>query len=167
MSSSVRVVGDSRLRFTTKTAERPVVVGVLSAESSPAVACRCRSRTDQDGSREPTPAALGVEHPGTSNLDPTPLFPFGHQLVGVPENLSIVGFDDTPLARLLSPPLTTVRQPLREIGQVAWGPRCGWPPVSGWTATMSSWRLSWWCAALPHRWFVEPDGFSRPLVRSP
>ena len=89
------------------------------AESSPAVACRCRSRTHQDGSREPTPAALGVEHPGTSNLDPTPLFPFGHQIVGVPENLSIVGFDDTPLARLLSPPLTTVRQPLREMGQVA------------------------------------------------
>jgi LacI family transcriptional regulator len=37
----------------------------------------------------------------------------------VPEDLSIVGFDDTPLARLLSPPLTTVRQPLREMGQVA------------------------------------------------
>lgn len=37
----------------------------------------------------------------------------------VPQDLSIVGFDDTPLARLLSPPLTTVRQPLLEMGQVA------------------------------------------------
>jgi LacI family transcriptional regulator len=37
----------------------------------------------------------------------------------VPEDLSIVGFDDTEVARLLSPPLTTVRQPLREIGRVA------------------------------------------------
>ena len=37
----------------------------------------------------------------------------------VPENLSLVGFDDTQLARMASPPLTTVRQPLREIGGVA------------------------------------------------
>ena len=37
----------------------------------------------------------------------------------VPEDLSVVGFDDTDVARLLSPPLTTVRQPLREMGRVA------------------------------------------------
>lgn len=37
----------------------------------------------------------------------------------VPEDVSVVGFDDTPIARLLSPPLTTVRQPLREMGRVA------------------------------------------------
>jgi LacI family transcriptional regulator len=37
----------------------------------------------------------------------------------VPEDLSVVGFDDTQVARLLSPPLTTVRQPLREMGRVA------------------------------------------------
>ena len=37
----------------------------------------------------------------------------------VPKDLSVVGFDDTLIARLLSPPLTTVHQPLREIGLVA------------------------------------------------
>lgn len=37
----------------------------------------------------------------------------------VPENLSVVGFDDTLLARMAAPPLTTVRQPLREMGGVA------------------------------------------------
>ena len=37
----------------------------------------------------------------------------------VPENLSLVGFDDTQVARLASPPLTTVRQPLQEMGAVA------------------------------------------------
>ncbi|MGN9841046.1 LacI family DNA-binding transcriptional regulator [Nonomuraea sp. H19] len=37
----------------------------------------------------------------------------------VPEDLSIVGFDDTQIARMASPPLTTVRQPLREMGGVA------------------------------------------------
>jgi LacI family transcriptional regulator len=37
----------------------------------------------------------------------------------VPEDLSLVGFDDTQVARLASPPLTTVKQPLREMGAVA------------------------------------------------
>jgi LacI family transcriptional regulator len=37
----------------------------------------------------------------------------------VPEDLSVVGFNDTHVARLLSPPLTTIRQPLREMGRVA------------------------------------------------
>jgi DNA-binding LacI/PurR family transcriptional regulator len=37
----------------------------------------------------------------------------------VPDALSVVGFDDLPLASLLAPPLTTVRQPLREMGRVA------------------------------------------------
>lgn len=37
----------------------------------------------------------------------------------VPEDLSIVGFDDAPVAHLLSPPLTTIRQPLHEMGRVA------------------------------------------------
>jgi LacI family transcriptional regulator len=37
----------------------------------------------------------------------------------VPEDLSIVGFDDLPQARWSSPPLTTVRQPLAEMGMAA------------------------------------------------
>jgi LacI family transcriptional regulator len=37
----------------------------------------------------------------------------------IPEDLSVVGFDDTQVAWLSSPPLTTVRQPLREMGAVA------------------------------------------------
>jgi LacI family transcriptional regulator len=36
-----------------------------------------------------------------------------------PEDLSVVGFDDTLLAKMASPPLTTVSQPLREMGGVA------------------------------------------------
>jgi DNA-binding LacI/PurR family transcriptional regulator len=35
----------------------------------------------------------------------------------VPEQLSVVGFDDSPAARAAEPPLTTVAQPLRERGQ--------------------------------------------------
>jgi LacI family transcriptional regulator len=37
----------------------------------------------------------------------------------IPDDLSIVGFDDTAVASLASPQLTTVKQPLREIGAVA------------------------------------------------
>jgi DNA-binding LacI/PurR family transcriptional regulator len=37
----------------------------------------------------------------------------------VPEDVSVVGFDDVPLAALVQPPLTTVRQPARELGRVA------------------------------------------------
>jgi LacI family transcriptional regulator, repressor for deo operon, udp, cdd, tsx, nupC, and nupG len=36
--------------------------------------------------------------------------------VRVPEDFSIVGFDDLPSSRYLTPPLTTVAQPMREIG---------------------------------------------------
>lgn len=37
----------------------------------------------------------------------------------VPEDVSLVGFDDLPEARWSAPPLTTVRQPLAEMGKVA------------------------------------------------
>ncbi|HEU5267929.1 MAG TPA: substrate-binding domain-containing protein [Jatrophihabitans sp.] len=37
----------------------------------------------------------------------------------VPEDLSVIGFDDTDAARLASPPLTAIAQPLRKMGAVA------------------------------------------------
>jgi LacI family transcriptional regulator len=37
----------------------------------------------------------------------------------VPHDLSVCGFDDTPLARQLWPALTTVQQPSREMGKIA------------------------------------------------
>ncbi|MFD1658970.1 LacI family DNA-binding transcriptional regulator [Streptomyces caeni] len=37
----------------------------------------------------------------------------------IPEDLSVVGFDDLPVARWVGPPLTTVRQPLREMAEAA------------------------------------------------
>jgi DNA-binding LacI/PurR family transcriptional regulator len=43
------------------------------------------------------------------------------QLVGrrIPDDLSLVGFDDVPRARTWDPPLTTIRQPLVDKGRVA------------------------------------------------
>jgi LacI family transcriptional regulator len=37
----------------------------------------------------------------------------------IPQDLSVVGFDDLPMSLWSSPPLTTVRQPLAEMGRVA------------------------------------------------
>ncbi|GIF84797.1 LacI family DNA-binding transcriptional regulator [Catellatospora bangladeshensis] len=37
----------------------------------------------------------------------------------VPDDVSVVGFDDLPEVRWSSPPLTTIRQPLAEMGMVA------------------------------------------------
>lgn len=37
----------------------------------------------------------------------------------VPDDISIVGFDDVPIAKLVTPQLTTVRQPLVEMGRRA------------------------------------------------
>ena len=37
----------------------------------------------------------------------------------VPEDVAVVGFDDAPLASYTTPPLTTVRQPVSELGAVA------------------------------------------------
>ena len=37
----------------------------------------------------------------------------------IPDDLSVVGFDDLPVARWVGPPLTTVRQPLKEMARTA------------------------------------------------
>ena len=37
----------------------------------------------------------------------------------VPEDVSVVGFDDLPESRWSSPPLTTVHQPLSQMGALA------------------------------------------------
>ncbi|WP_353940756.1 LacI family DNA-binding transcriptional regulator [Streptomyces sp. HUAS MG91] len=40
----------------------------------------------------------------------------GHR---VPEDVSVVGFDDSPLIAFTDPPLTTIRQPVQSMGQAA------------------------------------------------
>jgi LacI family transcriptional regulator len=45
---------------------------------------------------------------------------YAHRIgLDVPHDLSVAGFDDTPLAQLVWPPLTTIRQPVRELAYAA------------------------------------------------
>jgi len=37
----------------------------------------------------------------------------------IPDDISVIGFDDIPTAQWMAPPLTTIRQPLRDIGRIA------------------------------------------------
>jgi LacI family transcriptional regulator len=39
--------------------------------------------------------------------------------LAVPDDVSVVGFDDAPIAEMVSPPLTTVRQPLQDMADAA------------------------------------------------
>lgn len=41
--------------------------------------------------------------------------------LSVPDDVSVIGFDDIPVAAMVSPQLTTVRQPLAEMGRIAAG----------------------------------------------
>ena len=37
--------------------------------------------------------------------------------LNIPSDLSVVGFDDSPMTAMITPPLTTVKQPLDAIGE--------------------------------------------------
>lgn len=78
-----------------------------------------------DGGREAANELLGLPHP------PTAIFAFSDSMaigavqaatargIGVPAGLSVVGYDDTVEAAVTVPGLTTVRQPLAELGRTA------------------------------------------------
>jgi LacI family transcriptional regulator len=77
-------------------------------------------------------AGRAVAHPLLDRPDrPTAIFAAGDEIaqgimeearrrsIRVPEDLSIIGFDDSFMASRTTPPLTTIAQPLVEMGQVA------------------------------------------------
>ena len=83
------------------------------------------SNFELDGGREAAATLLDAADP------PTAIFAFNDPLaigamqaaqargLRIPEDLSVVGFDDTAEAEIVSPGLTTVRQPLAEMGRMA------------------------------------------------
>jgi LacI family transcriptional regulator len=91
----------------------------------PAPGLVIESQFDVAGGRASAEQLLSLAEP------PTAIFAFSDQIaigvlhaalargLKVPDELSIVGFDDTGEAALVTPALTTVRQPLAEMGRMA------------------------------------------------
>ncbi len=67
----------------------------------------------------------------------------------VPGDLSVAGFDDIDLARATRPLLTTVRQPLAEMGRMAVSLLMRLVERHRLTPCTWSWRPSWWCESRP------------------
>jgi LacI family transcriptional regulator len=70
-------------------------------------------------------ALLGLPEPPTAIFASNDEMAFGvidaarERGLRIPDDLSVVGFDDIPQAAWVYPPLTTVRQPLEQMGRVA------------------------------------------------
>jgi LacI family transcriptional regulator len=68
---------------------------------------------------------LSLEDPPTAVFASSDLEAFGvirvarEMGISIPRDLSLVGFDDIPEASNVTPPLTTVRQPMRDMGLLA------------------------------------------------
>lgn len=70
---------------------------------------------------------LSLQDPPTAVFSSCDIMAYGamkaiHEMnLKVPEDISVIGFDDIPLARDMTPPLTTIRQPAIEKGSFAAG----------------------------------------------
>ncbi|MFE2993019.1 substrate-binding domain-containing protein [Streptomyces sp. NPDC059262] len=109
-------------------------------------------------------AAEGIEH-GAPLLavDPAPtaVFAASDELAAglieaarlrgprVPDDRSIVGFDNTPLAQATSPPLTTIHGPVQEMGTVALRTALRLAAAETSTPITSNWPPAWWSANRP------------------
>ena len=77
------------------------------------------------GGYEQGRALLGLDEPPTAIFAGSDLQAFGVYRAArelglhVPSELSVIGFDDLPMAHWAWPPLTTIRQPLTEMGAMA------------------------------------------------
>jgi LacI family transcriptional regulator len=77
------------------------------------------------GGHDEAAALLAMDEPPTAIFAGSDEHAFGvieaarRAGLSVPGDLSVVGFDDLPIARWASPPLTTVRQPLAHMGRMA------------------------------------------------
>ena len=85
----------------------------------------CRGDLSPDGAREATAMLLDLPDPPTAVVAANDSQAFGVlQILGerglrAPRDLSVIGFDDVPIATWADPPLTTIRQPLAAMAATA------------------------------------------------
>jgi len=90
----------------------------------PSLVRTCRPNAPEPA-REATLDLLRLDEPPTAIVAMSDILAIGalqgaaEAEVAVPEQLSVVGFDDSPAAQQASPPLTTVSQPQEEKGRLA------------------------------------------------
>lgn len=83
------------------------------------------SEFSYDGGREAAAGLLDRPDPPTAVFAANDEIALGimeearRRSIRVPENLSLIGFDDSFVARHSAPPLTTIAQPLLEMGRMA------------------------------------------------
>ena len=104
----------------------------LAGFSPPALAGPVAPAADVGGQVTTVPrpdhaVVLVLENHSSSSILGNPAAPYINSLaaagaergIRVPEDLSVVGFDDSPPCEMMTPPLTTVRQPLDEMANEA------------------------------------------------
>lgn len=89
--------------------ERLVRVGGFRVESAEAPAVELLSLPDR-----PTAVFAGNDLSAISTMDVARAMG-----LSIPDDLSVIGFDNVPESALVNPPLTTIRQPLQQMGAEA------------------------------------------------
>jgi DNA-binding LacI/PurR family transcriptional regulator len=85
----------------------------------------CRGKLSPDGARDTTARLLAMPDPPTAVVAGNDgqafgvLQALGDRGLSAPRDLSVIGFDDVPIAAWASPPLTTIRQPLAAMAGTA------------------------------------------------
>lgn len=98
-------------------------IAVHRLERDPDLVARGDYRVD--GGRAAAERLLALQRPPTAIFAANDMSAFGVMAVlqerglKIPDDISVVGFDDVPAASHMHPGLTTVRQPLEEMGRAA------------------------------------------------